>query len=171
VTGQLIKIKNKHHKNFDQTEKLFSLTEKELQVARFVDQAKGYVSEDELVSTTGLNKQNITSTLSSLLKKKIVTFERVGKFKRWYSSISLDYKYLFKLASDIDIVYREKPSKNIRTIISNEQVERFFRSWFDKSIVLHTEIVYAPIYIITYARGNKLRKISINGATEKIKRI
>lgn len=171
ITGQIIKIDGRSLQTFDQTEKLFSLTEKELQVARYVDQAKGYVSDDELVDLTNLNKKSINSTLSALLKKKIVTFQRVGKFKRWYSSVSLDHKFIFRIASRLNIFYRKKPDKKIKTIITSEQVERFVRLWFDKSIVLHSELAYAPKYVVTYAKDKKLRKISIDGITSKITKV
>lgn len=171
ITGQIIKINGHSLHSFEQTEKLFSLTEKELQVARHVDQAKGYVSDNELVDLTGLNKKSINSILSTLHKKKIVTFQRVGKFKRWYSVVSLDHKFIFKIASSLNIFYRKKPDKKIKTIISSEQVERFVRLWFDKSIVLHSELAYAPKYIVTYARDKKLRKIIIDGVTSKITKV
>lgn len=171
ITGQIVKIKDHSLHAFDQTEKLFSLTEKELQVARYVDQAKGYISEDELVDLTALNKKSINNTLNTLHKKKIVTFQRVGKFKRWFSVVSLDHKFIFRIASRLNVIYRKKPDKKIKTSISSEQVERFVRLWFDKSIVLHSELAYAPEYIVTYAKNKKIRKISINGITSKITKI
>lgn len=170
-SGELLKINNTSLKRFSQTEKLFSLTEQELQVARIIDQSKSYVSENELSAKTLLNKQSIKSTLNALFKKKIITFERVGKFKRWYSSISLDHDKVSKIASQLSTSYNKPPSKLVEPKISDEAIEKFVRLWFDRSIMLNCEIAYAPLYTITYASDKTTRKIEIDGITANVRKL
>ncbi len=164
--------KNKTFKRLFDFGNLFSLSEKELFILRFITQSKDYLSEDELVLKTGFNKASIRSYLLSLLKKKLVTFERVGKFKRWYGALSFNKKYVFNFSSNNFEIHRKHGANNLLKLnLDFDKISVFVRSWFDDAVVLESEIVYLPFYEVSFAKNRIVRKFQINGLTKKIKKI
>jgi len=168
TNNNIVVLKKDRFKEFLDSNKLFSLTENELFIFRFISQNNSYTTEEELVLRTGFSKQAVKSHLSNLLKKKLISFEKVGRFKRWFSALSFDKKFIFKISSKPDIILRKAEGSVQKARLDSEKIDSFVRLWFDSAVVLNSEIVYAPIYEISFSKGRNLRKIFVNGINKKI---
>ena len=93
-----------------------------------------------------------------------------GKQEMWYSitpkeDLPLE---LFDAESTIPSLEEQTFDLDIaKTKINIKELENFVRSWFNKAEIMTHNIIYLPVYEITYLEKDSERTIYLNAYTKK----
>lgn len=169
---EIVHVKESSHNHLHNTKNLLDLTENQLIVGKTVMQAGKKMSVAEIVHRTSLTQSAVTKALNILTEKSIVTFEKISKYKHWYSISPLKSKNIRSIASKRpQVTDREATMPLPKVDIISNDIASFIRIWFKDAQVIESHPVYLPEFIVSYTRKGVVRKIRINGATKKIRSI
>jgi DNA-binding MarR family transcriptional regulator len=170
IRGEVILLKPKQHKWVDETKNLLECSENQLVLAKAVMKEKNPLSITEIANKTGLDERTTSKNLMKLTEKAILTFHKEGKYKYFSSLIpfkasleKLSSKEISTTVQELDETENPRESK-----ISSEEINKFVRTWFKNSQVIHTKLIQVPFHTIIYSKKGKTRTIEINGMTKEV---
>jgi len=163
LTGEPIQIKMDNFKNFKGFSKLKELSEDEIEAIKLLNN-KDNISLNEIAFKLNKSTKITNNILKKLQDKKLITYDNKSGSTLW--SILIDINVPNKL-SKIESLHNSYSDKNLegdilKPKINIKDIEKIARTWFGTAELIDSEIIYYPVYEISYISKKGLRKIKIS---------
>jgi DNA helicase HerA-like ATPase/DNA-binding MarR family transcriptional regulator len=146
--------------------RLLTCNDAELAVLSHLARKRTHLYPADISLALKLTKQKVTITLKSLVKKKLVTYQKVGRDLRYFSIIDLPEMKVPQIESKLPDMSKAKIKGFAEGAkVQLKDVERAIKGWFDGALVVDHEMIYLPVYSIRYQGKNGERTVLINGMT------
>jgi len=148
--------------------KLLDLNENEIIILRYLTEKRNRMFAADISIKTRISKAAVTKSMKTLLRKKLVTYEKIGRDNRFFSIIDLPEINIIQVKSDQPLLTKKKLKATVgKASINIKNVEKAVKSWFNDSLIVGHELIYLPVYVIRYSGKHGIRKVEINGVTGK----
>ena len=165
-TGEILVFSKGGFFNISAFAKLRGLTDKEIQILRYLSEKRTKFFPADLSVKIQIPKATITKSLKTLVRKKLATYEKIGRDLKYFSIIDRPELRITEAYSDKPVLTNEKLSATVqKQTMAIKELEKMVSNWFPETLIVSHELIYLPVYVIRYNSRKGERTVEINGVT------